>query len=165
MKASINFGGNDQEYLAAITLNTCPERSTPLEYGQSCQDFFHKMLFWENEYPNHGAVHHLMVLCYYIQHPGLYSAEGLREAQRLLTGFLEGSVTPFEARKHVRARVDSGRRNWKIKGTAPSRGAYAHPADCMMTAREGIIGGPGNYYDNVREWAISTQQALKDSGN
>ena len=76
----------------------CPECGASWEGEQTCQDHFHHMLFWENENPTSGAeVHHLMVLSYYLQHPSLYSPEGLDEARRLLTGFLEGGPPPLKS--------------------------------------------------------------------
>ncbi len=120
------------------------------------------MLFWEAEYPADGAeVHHLMVLCYHLQHPSLYSPEGLNEARRLLAEFVEHGLSPAEARQRNRARVDSRRRNWKIKGTAESRGSYRHAVVWDMTAADIVAGGAENYCNNVRGWAQSINDALK----
>jgi hypothetical protein len=65
------------------------------------------MLFWEAENPNYGVVHHLMVLCYHLQHPSLYSPEGLRQAITLLSDFLERGLTPEQVRKRSRNTVNS----------------------------------------------------------
>ena len=120
------------------------------------------MLFWEAEYPADGAeVHHLMVLCYHLQHPSLYSPEGLNEARRLLVEFVEHGRSPAEARQRDRARVNSSRRNWKIKGTADSRGSYGHAVVWNMTAADIVAGGAENYGDNVWGWAQSVNEALK----
>jgi hypothetical protein len=51
------------------------------------------MLYWEAEYSEYGVVHHLMVFCYHLQHPRLYSPQGLEVGKRLLTDFLERSLT------------------------------------------------------------------------
>ena len=68
----------------------CPECGASWTNGQTCDDYFHQMLFWEVENPGDGAeVHHLMVLCYHLQHPSLYSPAGLSEARRLLAEFVE----------------------------------------------------------------------------
>src|SRR5512145_2930017 len=66
-----------------------PECNAPWQEGQTCQDHFHQMLFWENEHPPLGEVHHLMVLCYHLQHPSLYAPEGLEYAKGLLVDFIE----------------------------------------------------------------------------
>jgi Family of unknown function (DUF5946) len=60
------------------------------------------MLFWENENPGYGQVHHLMVLSYHLQHPSLYSPEGLSAAIHLLTDFWERGVPTEEVRKRNR---------------------------------------------------------------
>jgi hypothetical protein len=117
------------------------------------------MLFWENENPAYGAeVHHLMVLSYHLQHPSLYSPEGLKVARQLLAEFLDSGATPAEVRQRNRARVDSSRRKWKIKGTAASHGSYDPPIRWTMTAADVIAGGVNNYCDNVRRWAQSIHE-------
>ena len=144
--------------------HTCPECGAAWINDHTCQDFFHQMLFWEAEYPADGAeVHHLMVLCYHLQHPSLYSPEGLEEARRLLVEFVADGASPVEVRKRNRARVDSSRRNWKIKGTAASHGSYARAIAWKMRAADVIAGGSENYCDNVRSWAQSINEALKSA--
>ena len=123
------------------------------------------MLFWEAEKPSLGVVHHLTVLCYHLQHPSLYSPEGLVEAQRLLVEFVEHSATTEEVRQRNRARVDSSQRTWKIKATAASHGAYAQSIHWTMTAADVTAGGANSYCDNVRRWAqsiLETLQATQD---
>jgi hypothetical protein len=119
------------------------------------------MLFWEAETPAYGEVHHLMVLCYHLQHPSLYSPEGLREGLRLLAAFLDEGLTPQQVRRDNRARVDSSRRKWKIKGTAAAHGAYDPPIEWTMTAADVVTGGAANYCENVWRWARSVQEAIK----
>jgi hypothetical protein len=128
---------------------------------QTCETYFHQMLFWEAEHPALGEVHHLMVLCYHLQHPSLYSPEGLIEARRLLVEFVEHGASPAEVRQRNRARVDSSRRDWKIKATATSHGSYDPPIHWSMTAADVIAGGADHYCDNVRQWARSINEALK----
>jgi len=141
---------------------TCPECGTAWDAGQTCETYFHQMLFWEAEYPADGAeVHHLMVLCYHLQHPSLYSPEGLEEARRLLVEFVEDGASPVEVRKRNRARVDSSRRHWKIKGTADSHGSYIHAMAWTMTAADVLAGGSASYCDNVRAWAGLVNSTLK----
>ncbi len=139
----------------------CPECGAIRAGGQTCEEDFHQMLYWEAEFPQYGEVHHLMVLCYHLQHPSLYSPEGLREGRRLLKEFVEQGASPAEVRQHNRARVDSSQRTWKIKGTANSHGAYNPPMSWAMTARDVVDGGSENYCDNVRTWARLTNDTLK----
>jgi Family of unknown function (DUF5946) len=147
------------------TTQFCPECGAAWDKEKTCQDHFHQMLFWEAENPNYGLeVHHIMVLCYHLQHPSLYSSEGLYGAIHLLTGFLEGGVTTEEARRRHRATLDSGKRTWKIKGTPASHGVYDPPMQWKMTAATVIAGGVDNYCDSVRTWARSVYEELRASG-
>ncbi len=70
----------------------CPECETPWTNGHTCQGSFYQMLGWESERPSVlGEVHHLMVLCYHLQHPSLYSPEGLSLSTPLMLGSFEWS--------------------------------------------------------------------------
>jgi len=110
-----------------------------------------------------AEVHHLLVLSYHLQHPSLYSPEGLAFGIRLLYDFIDGEKTPGEVRRQERTQVDSGKRFWKIKGTPESHGAYPHPVHWEMTARDVIVGGPENYEENVKAWARSLLKSLRES--
>ncbi len=129
--------------------------------GQACEELFHQMLYWEAEHPAYGEVHHLMVLCYHLQHPSLYSPDGLNEARRLLGKFVERGTSPVEVRQANRARVASSRRTWKIKATATARGSYNRSMEWPMTAADVIAGGATHYCDNVRAWAQLINATLK----
>ena len=143
------------------TIQVCPECGTAWHNGETCQDYFHQMLFWEWENPGYGVVHHLMVLCYYLQHPSLYSPEVLREAIHLLTDFLEHGVTTEQVRRRNRSAFDSSTRKWKIKGTPTSHGTYDHPIAWTMTAANVIEGSIEHYCDNVLTWARCVYEALE----
>jgi hypothetical protein len=124
------------------------------------------MLAWEAEYPDKTmAVHHLMVLCYHLQHPHLCSPQGLAGAQQLLAQCVEEGAAPQEVRRRQRARVDSGRRTWKITGTPAAYGAYAHPIQWPIIAADVTAGGVDDYIAHVQAWARSVLKALKASGN
>ncbi len=143
----------------------CPECGAHVPEGSTCQDYFSQMLAWENEKPENGQVHHLTVLCYYMQHPSLYSPDGLREAKHLLVEFVENGVSPQEMRQRSRDRVDSGKRKWKIKATAESKGAYLHPIQWKMTAADVVANGIDMYCNSVRAWARSMLDLIRASGN
>ncbi len=121
------------------------------------------MLAWEHEKPENWAVHNLTVLCYHLQHPSLYSPEGLRGAIGLLDDFVERGLTPEQVRKRDRAIVDSGQRTWKIAGTPAFHGVYDRPIHWTMTAANVIENGIDNYCDSVRAWARSIYETLKSA--
>jgi hypothetical protein len=143
----------------------CPQCGAPQPAGRTCRDDFDQMLFWENENPANGAVHHLMVLCFHIQHPDLYSPEGLAESKRLLMDFLEGGLTPDQVRRRNRGRLDSGSRSWKIKGKPGSQGAHANPVTWPVKAADVVARGEKEYVRSVEEWAGSVLEALRATGN
>jgi hypothetical protein len=140
---------------------TCPECGTVLPEGQTCRDHFDQMLYWEAEDPALGVVHHLMVLCYHLQHPSLYSPKGLTFSRQLLTDFVEHGVSTEEVRRRNRTVVDSGNRKWKITGTPTSYGVYDRPIHWTMTAADVVAAGIENYREMVRTWAQSVHEALK----
>lgn len=148
------------------TIQRCPECGAAWVEGITCEGHFHQMGFWEMENPAFAReVHHLMVVSYYLQHPSLYSPEGLNGAKQLLVDFVERGISPQHVRQRDRDKVDSGKRKHRIKGTAASRASYAHPIKWTMTAADVIAGGLNNYVDNVKLWAKSLLNDLKTSGN
>lgn len=143
----------------------CPQCGAPWEPDQTCQDHFHQMLFWEAENPGLGEVHHLMVLGYSLQHPSLYSSQGLENAMGLLVDFLEKGLEPNRVRVNIRAVVDKGKRSWTITARPDSQGVYAHPVHWPMTVDQVVAGGTQAYCQNVRDWVQSILETLKESGN
>lgn len=145
--------------------NHCPECGTQWAAWMTCQDHFHQMLFWESENPRNGEVHHLTVLSYHLQHPSLYSMEGLRYAEQLLVKFLDEGISPQTIRIQSRTEVDSRSRSWNVTRTSTSTGAYQHPIHWSMTARDVVAGGEAHYRLNVRAWAEAILKDLRQSGN
>lgn len=142
--------------------SACPECGAPWSGVVTCRDHFYQFLYWENEDPSVVSVHHLMVLCYHLQHPSLYSPDGLAHARMLLHEFVANGVSPQEMRHRQRAAVDSGQRGWKVKGTPGARGAYDRPIPWTMTAADVAAGGLGSYVENIRAWAQSIYAALHE---
>ena len=131
----------------------------------TCENNFHQMLYWEHENPANGAVHHLTVLCYHLQHPHLYSQRGLEEGMNLLVEFVERGTSLMQIRKQNAERVNSKNRNWNIKASADSHGAYIHPVHWTMTGVDVVAGGIDNYCENVRAWAESMLKNLQETEN
>jgi hypothetical protein len=149
-----------------MTESRCPECGADWNDGKTCRDHFDQMLAWEFEDPvGAGAKHHLTVLCYHLQHPSLYSPEGLEYGKNLLVRFLDGGIPPGEMRKQIRDQVNSSTRKWKIKGTPDAYGSYEHPIEWTLAAADVTTGGPTDYCERVKAWAWSVYEALKESGN
>jgi uncharacterized protein DUF5946 len=146
-------------------LSSCPECQVQWEGGTTCQDDFHQMLFWEAEKPSLGIVHHLTVLCYHLQHPSLYSPEGLNNAKTLLIDFVAHGLSPQTVRKQNRDQVDSGKRQWTVTARPGAKGVYTYPVMWTMTARDVVAGGIDHYIENVQAWAKSMLASLQASNN
>ena len=145
------------------TVEHCPACGAAWREGVTCEGHFHQMLVWESEDPALWVVHHLMVLCYYLQHPHLYTPEGLAFAQQLLVDFVVEGITPEESRRRNRAKVDSRNRTWKISNGLP--GFYQHPVAWPLIAADVTAGGMTGYCAGVRAWAQAVYEALVASGN
>jgi hypothetical protein len=143
----------------------CPECGTPLQDGKTCQDYFYQMLYWEAEFPEIGVVHHLMVLCYHLQHPSLYAPDGLEYSKGLLVDFVERNISTEESRRRSRDLVASDKRTFKIKGKPGLQGSYANPVQWTMTAASVTAAGADGYIDSVRKWAQTVLNDLRGSGN
>ncbi len=146
--------------------NFCPECGASWPEGGTCQDYFSQLEAWEFENPaDRYAVHHLMVLCYHLQHPSLYAPDGLRYAKQLLVDFVEGGISPQEMRERSRDKVDSGKRSWKIKAKPGLIGSYAHPIHWQMTAADVVANGADSYCDSVRAWARLVLEDIRATEN
>lgn len=143
----------------------CQACGAPLTGSETCESHFHQMLFWENEFPDLGAVHALAVLCYHLQHPHLYSPAGLTAAVGLLETFVEAGASPQEIRRRSSASLDSGQRTWKITARPGAEGAYPAPVRWQMTAPDITAAGADRYIETVRRWAACCLQDLRAAGN
>ena len=143
----------------------CPECGAAWNDSVTCTDHFHQLLFWEDENPANGEVHHLTVLCYHLQHPSLYAAAGLQHAKELLVRFVEEGVSPQTIRTQMRDQVDSGKRKFKITATAESQGAYDQPIIWTLTAADVVAAGIDRYIERVTAWARATLADLRAAGN
>jgi len=131
--------------------------------GWTCESAFHQMLVWEFSDENGaGSVHHLSVLCYHLQHPQLYSPQGLRHALDLLVAF-ESGATPEQVREEARASLKE--RTWPIRGSVSAGfGTYAHPVHWTTHAPQVVAGGSAGYVDRVQAWSTSILTALRNAG-
>ena len=90
----------------------CPECGAP---DQLCQTRFDEFLVLEFTDAGYGAVHHLTVAAYMVQHSGKMTREGWMFERNLLREFLVEKKPPAYIRKQNKDVVDSGKRKFKIK--------------------------------------------------
>ena len=90
----------------------CPECGAPDDLCKSRFDDFLALEFTDAGY---GAVHHLTVAPYMIQHSSKLTREGWLFERDLLREFLIDNKPPAFIRKQNKDIVDSGKRKFKIK--------------------------------------------------
>lgn len=90
----------------------CPECGAP---DTLCQARFDEFLILEFTDPGYGAVHHLTVAAYMVQHSSRMTRAGWLFERNLLREFLVENKSPAYIRKQNRDVVDSGKRTFKIK--------------------------------------------------
>ena len=81
----------------------------------SCQVRFDEFLILEFTDAGYGAVHHLTVATYMLQHSSKLTSEGCFHMRELLREFLVENKPPAFIRKRNKDLVDSGKRKFKIK--------------------------------------------------
>lgn len=138
--------------------NLCPDCGASWD-EQKCIDHFHMMGFWELDHQLLDK-HHLMVLCYNLQHPHIYSPQTLVDAKLMLRDFLETEISPQQMRQKIRQQVNSNTRQHKITGTPDAYGQYPQPILWTMTCADVIANGMENYYASIDAWAESVLQSL-----
>ena len=89
----------------------CPECGAP---HISCKTRFDEFLVLEFTDADYGAVHHLTVAAYMLQHSSKLTREGWLHMRGLLREFLVENKPPEFIRKQNRDLVDSGKRKFKI---------------------------------------------------
>ena len=89
----------------------CPECGAP---DSACEARFHELLALEFEEAGYGAVHHLTVATYMVQHSSKLTREGWIYERDLLRGFILDHKSPDLIRKQIKDLVDSGKRKFKI---------------------------------------------------
>ncbi len=90
----------------------CPECGAP---ETLCQTRFDEFLALEFTDAGYGAVHHLTVTAYMLQHSSKLTREGWLHERELLREFLVENKPPAFIRRQNRDLVDSGKRTFKIK--------------------------------------------------
>lgn len=127
----------------------CPECGAA---DGACETRFHEFIIKEFEDEGYGAVHHLTVATYMIQHSSKLTKEGWRFERGLLREFLIDKKSPATIRKQNRDVVDSGKRTFKIadKNGLPKidRTTWAKTIldVCMESAEV--------YCEDVQSWAL-----------
>lgn len=90
----------------------CPECGAP---DRLCQTRFDEFLVLEFTDAAYGAVHHLTVAAYMVQHSSKMTRTGWSYERDLLRQFLVENKSPATIRRQIRDTVDSGKRTFTFK--------------------------------------------------
>ena len=118
-----------------------------------CQTRFDEVLALEFTDVGYGAVHHLTVTAYMLQHSSKLTREGWLHERELLREFLVENESPAFIRKKNRDLVDSGKRTFKIK----SRDGlpFINKTSWAKTILDVRTENAEVYYADVSAWARS----------
>lgn len=108
----------------------CPECG-----AMDCKSRFDEFLVLEFTDAGYGAVHHLTVTAYMLQHSSQLTREGWFHMRGLLREFLVENKPPEFVRKQNKDLLDSGKRKFKISSKA------GLPRDSKIHVGEGGVGG------------------------
>ena len=137
-------------------LNPCPECGAA---DNACEARFYECLAKEFEDPAYGAVHHLTVAAYMLQHSSKLTREGWLGERKLLQEFLVGNKLPAFIRKQNKDLVDSGKRTFKIKSK------NSQPVINKATWKKTILSirmeNAENYRKDVTVWARSVLEDIQ----
>jgi hypothetical protein len=132
----------------------CPLCGGEFASVEQCRERFDLCMALEYENPAaYGAVHHLSVACYMLEH-NAYSAEVWQEARNMLAGFIRDGITPEQVRRQSRSRFDSRHRSWSV-----TTGAKLPEFDSIVWTRTiaGVrLDDPETYCKDVMLWAESS---------
>ena len=95
-----------------VTMSNCTECGAP---DAACQARFNEFLALEFMEASFGAVHHLTVATFMLQHSSRLTLEGWYYERELLREFLVANKPPALVRRQNKSKVDNGRRDFKIK--------------------------------------------------
>lgn len=132
-------------------VTACPECG-----ATGCHDKFGELLALEFEDPAvFGAVHHITVICYNLQHPATFTDEVIAWMRSSLRAIIVDGLSPAELRKRARKNTSGGvqvKRHTEPRGE-PSRTHWS------MTAADVRTDDPEVYREDIVAWAKSI---LKD---
>jgi len=131
----------------------CSECGAP-----DCQARFDEFLVLEFSDAGYGEVHHLTVAAYMLQHSSRLTRDGWLEMRGLLREFLVENKPPSFIRKQNKNKVDSGKREFKIKSKTGER--IISQSTWTKTICDVRAENAEAYCADVTEWA---RAALEDA--
>lgn len=130
----------------------CPDCGARLPAAETCRERFGACLSLEYQHPDtFGAVHHLAVMCYSLQHNG-YSRDAWLDARAMLARCLRENLSGPEFLKITREKLGT-RRSGSI--TRGPRLAGVSSITWTVTVADLDTTTAARYEAGVRQWAAS----------
>jgi hypothetical protein len=146
----------------SIRLSTCPQCGAYAQYGKTCCEKYEEILAIEYESPTvFGAVHHITVMCYNLQHPDSFTAEATAWMQSSLHAIINKGLSPMELRKRARKEFKGDVKVLRHTAQTEIYQKYqkSRKMHWSMTVLDIRTNEPEIYVEDVRVWAKSI---LKD---
>jgi hypothetical protein len=137
----------------------CPECGAP---DSACATRFDECLVLEFSDADYGAVHHLTVATYMLQHSSKLTREGWLHERELLREFLIENKPPAFIRKQNKDKVDSGKRDFKIKSKTGQR--IIGKSTWTKTILDVRTDSAKTYCADVTAWARSALAEVETAG-
>lgn len=135
----------------------CPECGAP---DNLCQTRFDEFLILEFTDAGYGAVHHLTVATFMVQHSSKMTREGWLFERGLLREFLIENKPPAYIRKQNRDVVDSGKRKFKIKSKTGS--PVINKSTWAKTILDVRAENAEVYCEDISAWARSVLEEAEE---
>jgi hypothetical protein len=126
----------------------CPECGAT---GSLCRTRFDEFLVLEFTDTVYGAVHHLTVTAFMLQHSSRLTREGWLHERKLLRQFLVDNKPPQFIRRQNKDLVDSGKRTFKIRSRDGQR--IIQKSAWTRTILDVRTEDPETYCSDVTAWA------------
>lgn len=140
----------------------CDQCGAGYEVGFDCESCFHALLAFENENPPaFGAVHHLTVIAYYLQHPRGYPEATLNLWREFLDDALAGRATPSQLQQRARAKFEGAKRVRDELAEVPIGWPTKWPMAVQQVIRPEESIGVDEYVGRARTWAEAVSRRLR----
>jgi hypothetical protein len=146
-------------------MTSCPDCGAPIANDGTCRALFDQLLAHEYTFPKaFGAVHHLTVAAYSLQHPRGYSHGAIRMWRVMVGESLDGLSTPEDFLVRARSQFSGGVRVREPGSQAPEGWPARWPvtvADVVLPENE--EGDAEGHIERVRRWALSIRATLDEA--
>jgi len=138
---------------------TCDQCGASFAEGATCEERFHELLAFEHAHPDaFGAVHHLVVATYGLQHPRGYTDAALAGWRTLIATTIDSRAALSMMRRRMREDFDGAARVRDPEATIPPWWPRVWPMSVHHVMAPPVE--PAEYVARATAWARSVVEAL-----